>query len=127
MGLREQAALDNRTILEDTAGFGWPIRVTDPAGTVRDLVGMSNDISQAVDPGTGQLVTGRAAHVTISLAALAAAGLGIPKNVADGSGAPWRVRFTDVAGAEYEFKVSEAMPDRTLGCVLLALESYKPV
>lgn len=126
MGLRELAAADNRSILEDTAGFGWPIRVTDPAGTVRDLVGVSTDVWQAIDPQTGTLVSGRTAEVTLSIAALTAAGLAMPKGVPDKSSKPWRVRFNDVAGAAYEFKVAEARPDLTLGCVLCILEAYKP-
>lgn len=126
MGLREQAAADNRAILEDTAGFGWPIRVTDPAGTVAELVGVSTDVFQAIDPGTGQIVSGRSAEVTLSIAALTAAGLGMPKGEADATKKPWRIRFNDVAGAAYEFAVAEARPDRTLGCVLCVLEAYKP-
>lgn len=126
MGLRAQAAVDLRSILEDTLGFGWPITVTDPSGNARNLVGSSTDVSQSFDVGTGTAVTSRTAHVTISLASLAAAGLGIPKAIDDGAGKPWRVRFNDTAGASYEFKVSEAWPDRTLGCVLCSLEAYKP-
>lgn len=126
MGLRAVAAADNRAILEDTAGFGWPITVTDPAGTIRSLTGSAGDISQSVDPSTGQLVTGRTAQVTLSLAALTAAGLGIPKGTSDGAGKPWLVQFNDPAGTSHLFKVSEALPDRALGCVLLSLEAYKP-
>lgn len=125
MGLREIAAADNRAILEDTAGFGWPIKVTNPAGAAANLVGSSSDVWLAVDVGTGQVVSGRSAQVTISIAALAAAGLAIPVGVSDPKANPWLVEFTDTAGATYRFKVSEARPDRTLGCVLLALEGWK--
>lgn len=125
MGLREIAAADNRAILEDTAGFGWPIKVTNPAGTVRNLLGFSSDVWQAVDVGTGQIVSGRSAQVTISLAALAAAGLAIPVGVSDPTANPWVVEFTDTAGNIYKFKVSEGRPDRMLGCVLCTLEGWK--
>lgn len=125
MGLRAQAAADNRAILEDTAGFGWPIKVTNPAGTFGNVVGFSNDVHQAVDPGTGQIVSGRLAHVTLNVATLAAAGLGIPAGISDTAGHPWVIEFADIAGASYKFKVAAAEPDRTLGCVLCRLEAYK--
>lgn len=126
MGLRIQAAADARVFLEDSAaGFGWPIMITDPSGTSAELTGFANDVGRTIDPQTGIAVTGRAASVALSIAALTAAGLALPKNVADGSSKPWVVQFEDVNGNEHTFKVSEAMPDRALGIVTCLLEAYK--
>jgi hypothetical protein len=126
--LRLQAAADLRTILEDAAtGFGWSITVTDPEGETADLVGASTDISELIDPETGQAVSGRKASVAIALASLAAAGLGIPKAIAERTQRPWLVAFADIGGAPHTFKVSDARPDRAIGCVVCLLEAYRPI
>jgi hypothetical protein len=127
VGLREQAAADNRAILEDSAaGFGWPMTVTSPGGTdTAAIVGYSNDISQAIDADTGMLVSGRTVSCTLSIASLAAAGLGIPQGIADSNARPWVIEFSDVGGRSYRLKVRESRPDRALNCVLCILEDFR--
>jgi hypothetical protein len=71
------------------------------------------------------LVSGRSAHVVIALASLAAAGFAdLPVGVADKQRRPWVVEFNDIAGKARKFKVSDAHPDRTIGCVVCALEAF---
>ena len=125
MGLRAQAALDLATITTDTDGFGWPITVTDPDGVSAALTGLSSDIAQAIEPDTGMIVSGRTASVALAISVLTAAGLGVPRGIADSGSRPWRVTFNDVNGTEHTFKVSEARPDRAIGCVVCILENYK--
>src|SRR5687768_14346978 len=98
MGLRQQAAADLKSILENEDDFGWPITVTNPVGVSADLVGMSTDISEVLDPGLGIPVSGRLASVAIASESLTAAGLGLPNNVSDESSKPWLVRFNDIGG-----------------------------
>lgn len=124
MSLREQAALDCRAILEDTAGFGWPITVTSPEGLVLAMTGMSTDVSLTVDPQTGMAVSERKASVALSIRTLEEAGLGIPRAVADPKSQPWSIRFADVVGRARDFKVCESHPDRKLGVVTCMLEAY---
>jgi len=124
MGLREDAALDMREIHEDLDDFGWPIVVTDPNGTSADLTGLTNDISQAIDPDTGAMVSGRVASVSIPLSALSDAGLGIPVGIADTDSRPWLVAFDDSTGVSWAFKVAQSNPDRTIGLVVCLLEAY---
>ena len=127
MSLRIEAEKDLGIILEDDAGgFGWPITVTDPAGTSAALVGSSTDIAQLIDPDTGEAVTGRSASVALRLSSLASAGLGFPEGIADTSLKPWLIQFDDINGASYNFKVSQSRPDRALGLVVCILELYKP-
>lgn len=126
MSLRDQAAADLQTFLEDTAGFGVPITVTDPAGTSVELTGFSTDIGETIDPETGTVVTGRSASVALSLARLTTEGLGIPRGIADGSGKPWVVTFDDIEGNAHTFKVSSSAPDRAAGIVTCMLEAYRP-
>ena len=125
MGLREIAAADLRIILEDTDGFAWPITISDPNQVSADLLGFSNDISQAIDPQTGEAVAGRFVSVALPIAALVAAGLGMPRGIADGSGKPWVVTFNDILGNSTVWKIIAANPDRAIGVVTCTLESYR--
>ncbi|MCK5606556.1 hypothetical protein KAR91_31930 [Candidatus Pacearchaeota archaeon] len=125
--LREAAEADLAIILEDgTTGFGWPITVTDPSGTVGNLTGFSNDIAEVIDPDTGQAVSGRIASVALRISSLTAAGLGLPEGIADTASKPWQVSFDDINGSPFAFKVQKSNPDRALGIVTCTLELYKP-
>ena len=125
MSLRELAEADLGVILGDnTAGFGWPITVTDPEDRSAVLVGFTNDIGQLIDPDTGVAVSGRQASIALRMTSLLAAGLGLPKNIAAVDRKPWRIAFDDVVGETHRFKVIESMPDRALGVVTCLLELY---
>lgn len=126
MNLRELAEMDLGVILEDGAtGFGWPITLTDPAGLSNDaLVGFSDDISQTIDPDTGELVAGRLASVVLRISTLLVAGFSVPRGVPDQASKPWVVTFNDINGTAHTFKVRQANPDRALGIVSCILEGY---
>lgn len=126
MSLRDLAERDLGRILEDSAtGFGWPITLTDPAGlTDPGLVGFSDDISQTIDPDTGELVSGRLASVALRISSLIAAGFTVPRGVPDQASKPWVVTFNDINGTAHTFKVRQANPDRALGMVVCILEGY---
>lgn len=126
MSLRQQAAADLADIVEDdVTGFGWPVTVTSPGGLSAALTGLTNDIAYAIDPETGQAVTGRIASVALRIASLTAAGLGIPVNVPDTDRFPWIVQFDDINGNSHTWKVIESQPDRTIGIVVCRLEAYQ--
>jgi len=125
MGLREEAAADFHAITTDADDFGWPITVTDPAGASQPLVGFANDISQAIDPETGQIVSGRFATIALSIRALTAAGLGLPVGISDSKTTPWTVQFTDPSLNAFLFKVSKTDPDRSIESVVCFLELFK--
>lgn len=125
MGLREIAAADMSFIIEtDEHGFRWPITVTDPDGLTADMYGFSDDISQIIDPDTGQAVSGRLASVSLIISSLYALGFGIPQGIADVTKKPWLIQFDDINGNSFTFKVSESNPDRALGTVVCILELY---
>jgi hypothetical protein len=126
MGLRDEQAAGAREFIEDAAaGFGWPIIVRDPEQRSAVLNGLARDISQIIDPQTGMVVTGREATVTLSIAALTAAGFStLPKAVAEGGRFPWVIRFNDTEGRRHTFAVREGRPNRTLGFVVCSLEAY---
>jgi len=126
VGLRQLAETDLGSILEDDVyGFGFDIIVTDPANVVLAMKGFSNDVSEFIDPDTGQAVSARVASVALRISVLTAGGLGLPTNISDASLKPWRIAFDDINGNSYLFKVSEAKPDRSLGMVVCMLELYQ--
>lgn len=127
MGLRTVAEQDLGFILEgDDQGFRWPITVTDPDGnTSSGLFGFSDDISQVIDPDTGQAVSGRLASVSLRVSSLMVQGLGLPQAIADASKKPWIIDFDDINGNPFTFKVQESNPDRALGIVICLLELYQ--
>ena len=129
MGLRADAEKDLAFILEDDIrGGAFPITVIDPAGLVKPLKGFTNDISQLIDPDTGQAVSGRLATVSLRISSLTAAGYtSLPKSIPDKDSKPWLILFDDINGNTYTFKVSESNPDRAIGIVTCMLEKYKNI
>ena len=124
MSLRAQAERDLGAILENPGDFGLSMTVQSPLGVSRPLTGRSTDVSLTIDPDTGQFVTGRRASATLRISSVLIEFGELPVNVP--TGAPWLVTVTDITGAEGTFKVSDSMPDRTLGVVILQLECYGP-
>lgn len=129
MNLADQAAADLLAIVGDSAsGFGKPVVVTDPSQTQATITGFVQDIAQEISPETGQLVMGRTASVVLPIAALAAAGLGVPRGVADKNAKPWLITVSDSTGTSHTYKVVEAKPDATpgIGLVVCLLGGWKP-
>lgn len=123
MSLRDQAFTDFKDIIRNTGEWGFTIdKVVKPDGSeVTTLVGLTTDISAAIDPDTGQIVSGR--HISVALS-IDDFGGEYPRNIHDSDEKPWRVSFKDVAGVVYEFKVEETIPDRAIGSLVLILEAY---
>lgn len=128
MSLRTVAEADLAFILEDSdTGFGnASIRLVAPDETEQPLTGFSTDISQAIDPETGQLVSQRQASIGLRLTSVQAAfpTQGLPEGTADTSAKPWLVRYQNVLGDTLTFLVSESNPDREAGVITLIIEKY---
>lgn len=128
LGLRAIAENDLAFVLEDSAyGFGWPITITDPTGTVLNLTGTSSDIAQIIDPDTGQVVSGRLATIAVRISTLQPTFATLPEGVIDAAVKPWLVAFDDINGKSYTFKVAQSNPDRELGVLFLILEVWVPL
>jgi len=125
-GIRETAEADLACILEDgVLGAGWPVTVTNPSEVSESFTGYSNDISQVIDPDTGQAVSGRAASVVLRISTLTAAGFSLPVGISDTAAKPWIVQFDDIGGSQHTFKIIRTDPDRTLGIVSCLLQVHK--
>lgn len=121
MSLRDIAEADLGIIVEDDVnGFGYPINITNPDGVKLPFVCLSNDIGQAIDPDTGQIVSGRFVSVAIRISTLTSVGFDLPYGVADSSVKPWVVEIDGV-----NFKVVNSDPDQTIGLLVCTLELYK--
>ena len=122
MNLAATAAADFRKILN---GDGCAITLQAPDGTTADFVGLSQDIALAIDPQTGILVSGRTCTVVLAQADLIAVNMS-PQGEANTKLKPWLVKYLEtVSGIEHTFKVSQSNPDRTIGSLVLILESYQ--
>ncbi len=123
-GLRELAEADLKTILEDEVyGFAVDITLTNPAGVTQTLKGFSNDVSQIIDPETGQIVSARLATATLRLSSIT---IGTPEGIADPKSKPWLCAFDDILGNSHIFKVAQGNPDLALGVIFMILEIWKP-
>lgn len=121
MSLRTMAESDLSFILEDpVGGFGWVITLISPDGSTTSAVGFSNDISQVIDPDTGQVVSGRSASIALRMSSLTV----LPVGISSTSSKPWLVRFNDINAGLHTFKVIKSNPDRALGVVTCVLEAY---
>jgi hypothetical protein len=128
MALREVAERDMAYIAQgDPTGWRWSIELTDPLGNKSvDMYGLSNDVALFIDPGTGQPVSGRMASVAVRIAEIQAQGLvGFPEAIAETNRNPWIVKFNDINGVPYTFRVVSTEPDRALGLLVCILEIFK--
>lgn len=126
MSLRQLIEQDLSVIMEDPdLGMAWPVTVVDPDGTAVDTEGLSQDISELIDPETGAAISGRTASVTLRLATLEYEGLQIPHGEMDETKKPWLVKFSAINGMQCTFKILRTKPDLTIGVVVCMLGHYK--
>lgn len=122
----EIAQLDKAfTLNDDQFGFGSTIKLTDPDQFSANVIGRINDISFAIDPGTGVPVSGRTGTVAIDMNELTDKGFSSLPAAQPKTKKPWIVEFDDQQGNTHVFTVLEGNPDRTLGIVLCTLQFYK--
>lgn len=129
MPLIDHVSADLSEILNDEDTGGVACTITGPAGDSLPFNVQSADIHMAIDVGTGEIITGRQAHVTVIASELVTAGWW---NNADSSNdihaesdtdkKPWLVTvYTN--GKPGTFKVIKTLPSG-LGRITLRLEAY---
>ena len=97
--------------LEDTGAFGWTFTLTNPLGESQPITGQARHINMLIDMETGADVQQEQASVVPRLSTIT---IGEPKK-------NWLVKVTDTAGNEYDCYVTLAIPDRTMGLIVLKL------
>jgi hypothetical protein len=125
MSLRGEAHLDLIEIMNDEETGGDLCTITSPAGNFHTFRVFGNDIHLAIDPGTGQYVTGRQSSISVLISDLLAVGFDGIRCIADENSRPWVVDTVDVNGIPGKFKVSESNPDNGSGLNTLFLERYE--
>jgi hypothetical protein len=125
MSLRDEAHLDLIEIMNDEETGGDLCTITSPAGNFHTFRVFGNDIHIAIDPGTGQYVTGRQSSISVLISELLAVGFDGIRCIADENSRPWVVDTVDVNGIPGKFKVSESNPDNGSGLNTLFLERYE--
>ena len=125
IGLRELAHSDMLQIMNDESGFRWPCVVTSPDLSSASLFCRSTDIHLSIDPGTGEVITGRQASVSFALDDLKKKGMQSIRGIEDSTSKPWTVTTKNINEVEQVFKVVQTYPDNTLGLVVCFLEAYE--
>lgn len=125
MSLAHDAAKDWRDIMNDDIGATWSCTVINQIGVERDFTCRQSDISQQIDPGTNQVMTGRQVEISICLSDLDEAGFGDIRAIERSTEKPWKVRMENIIGVENTFKVIETNPDSSIGNMVIRLEQIK--
>jgi hypothetical protein len=124
MSLRDRAVSDVAAILRNTLDGGQPITLTDPSDVATaGIIGWTSDVSSAIDPDTGAIISGRSVRVTIDVGQLPAGPR--PKAQSDSSLKPWRVSFPRITtAATTQYAVTRSLPDDTLGMITIELGNW---
>ena len=126
MSLLNVAAKDARGIIENPRNASRDIKLLEPDGAEHPLTVGTRNISQAIDPDTGELVSGQFISVTISLLTLAEKNISMPRNIQGHSENPWLVvMINHITNAETTYKVIHSAPDFTLGLIVCDLGNYE--
>lgn len=123
MSLRDQVLTDLRSILRNESDFGQAITLTDPSGATTAMIGLTKDISRAIDADTGVLVKGRTITVTVPIADLPAGAR--PEATHDTTVKPWLVSFPRITSAVVTgYAVIGTDPDDSVGGFVLELGNW---
>lgn len=124
MSLRDIANADLKEIINDPDTGGIDCVLTSPAGSTASFKVLFSDIYQSIDPGTGEIVTGRQSHISVLTNELITAGFDDIRGISDTDSRPWLATVTDALGRSSTHKVFDSYPDSTIGLTVLMLEFY---
>lgn len=112
-GLRDLAAADFQSIIEDENGAGTPLTLIHE-GQTYSCFGVFGDIGHLLDPITGEAIQGRAIEAAFSAQSILTAIGTIPAR-------GWKVIATGLDGKEITLFVKRNEYDRTIGVCRLIL------
>lgn len=119
------ASADLDEILADSETGGESCVIISPGGSSETFSVLSCDIHLAIDPGTGEFVTGRQVTIGLSARDLLSAGFSDIRGIASATSKPWTVSLVDVLGRAHTLKVIASHPDNSLGLTQLVLGVYE--
>lgn len=125
MSLFDDAAADFREIINSDIGASLECVITSPDGVINSFKCRMSDISQSIEPGTGDRVSGRRVSISMSLFDLKHEGFESVRGIEKKNEKPWKVEFNNILCDQGTFKVTETAPDYTLGVIVLHLELMK--
>ena len=109
--LRVQAQEDLASTIQEE--FGQTIKISRPdSSDPLDFIGLSNDISVAIDPDTGLMITGRTAQAVFILSEVLAHFSELPDKL-------WKVEFLEIS--PNSFSVLDVRPDAAQGVLILVI------
>lgn len=127
MSLRDIANADMREIMNDAVTGGVDCTLTNPSGSTASFKVFFNDIHQAIDPGTGEIITGRQSSIAVLTNELITAGFDGIEGVVDSDAKPWLATIADANGRSSTHKIAESYPDASIGLTVLLLEFWEPL
>jgi hypothetical protein len=117
MNLVDQAEIDLAITLEDAEnGFGVPVVLIDPFGTVYSLSGQTTDIGFFIDPNTGVGMAGRTAEIVFRLSTLFAL-----QEKEELPSKNWKFQTIDVNGKTWNFSLDLPLVDRKIGIMKMTV------
>jgi len=115
MSLREQAASDIKSILEDTdCGLGTRFILISKEKEEFPIVGSYGDIGYLLNTTTGEATQGRTIQAVYSMESLRRLTLKVPEK-------GWRFKTMDLSGKEINLVITMYEPDSTLGVARIRL------
>lgn len=119
---------DLRQVWHDTTtnldGFGVEIKLIAPTGEEADVAGLHTKHAQGFDPETGRPVSSKNAHVSVTEIQLMEAYYPYRNQKGEVKMRDHKVEVKDSTGLTKQYKVNDAMPDETLGVIVMILGDY---
>jgi hypothetical protein len=108
MNIRETAAADAKSILEDMNGAGTSFILIDREKTEYPMTGSYGDIGYLLNPATGEAIQGRTIQAAYCMASLEVYTSNEPER-------GWHFKVIDLSGKEIKLFIIKYEPDRTIG------------
>ena len=105
--------------------FSVQLTFTANTGETAAVRGLASKHHLGINPETGAIVNVKNTHVSVAEADLVAESYPVRNANKDVAMYNHLVTYTDSAGNEFTYRVNDAMPDETLGIIVLTLGDYE--
>lgn len=126
MGLMDQAKADWQQISSNTDEWGKDIIFTTPDGLITATVaGIHSKHHISIDPGTGGIVNGKNAHISVSEQLLIDANYPVRNSKLEVDFKNHKVEVLDSTDVSKKYVIREWFPDETIGVITCILGDFK--